>query len=763
MKRNNLRYFSIILLFVPLLVFGQKSGTESLYPEIDNKKSQTFFPTGVKLVPDNNHVVDYLIKRLGFTSEHEINSLEYIEMIESPGGYHFVYIQSHYGVPLYGSQIKVNLDKKGNVRSLIDNSYRINTKLDFRFPEKLITDVYLNRVKLLDSLKWENVFFKNKEKFEPAVQLVIFESDHSYYEVVLDCRGEQLYYQDLNRYFQTQDSTVIAKVFLPDPLTTAEVVYGAPYVDGGDDDIPELNAELVDVFITVDYTTDTFFLKGPWVEIREFSNPLIPPAYSLTPDFNYTRADNGFEDVNCYYHLHEYQLYIQSLGFMNICNYSIGVDAHALNGADNSMYQTNKLYFGEGCVDDAEDADVIIHEYGHAIASSAAPGTWVGTERKALEEGLGDYFAVSYGRAINSFNWADMFSWDGHNLPDCWAGRTAATTKTYPDNMGNGIHADGEIWSSTIMQIWETLGQNTTDQIMLQSLYSYASNITYTDAAYMFLDADSMLNAGANYYAIYYWFQERGILPALTSLASFNAVQDAACGDSCNATAMARGFGGIEPYTYAWKDTLGASIGINIDSASGLCVGQRYVVTVTDSVGSVVIDTTDFIGYSTDSLAVSIVTSPDSGSGEGTARVKTGGTGTPTYNYIWDDPSSQTSALAVNLGSGNYTVTVTDALGCEAVGATSVALLVSNGELLHSTKHIRIYPNPTSGDIFIELNQTSKLNSVEVYNILGEQMTGLHVMNNALNVGILRDGYYLIIIKLDSGVIFKRPIVLISD
>ena len=46
-------------------------------------------------------------------------------------------------------------------------------------------------------------------------------------------------------------------------------------------------------------------------------------------------------------------------------NYAIDVDCHGFNGGDNSAFNpgTNppSIVFGQGGVDDAEDADVIIH------------------------------------------------------------------------------------------------------------------------------------------------------------------------------------------------------------------------------------------------------------------------------------------------------------------------------------------------------------------------------------------------------------------
>jgi len=89
-----------------------------------------------------------------------------------------------------------------------------------------------------------------------------------------------------------------------------------------------------------------------------------------------------------------------------------------LDGDDNSYYSNGRLVFGEGGVDDAEDADVVLHELGHGLHDWLTNGSL--SQVQGLSEGCGDYWAQSYSRSLGqwplsapAYNW--MFSWDGHN------------------------------------------------------------------------------------------------------------------------------------------------------------------------------------------------------------------------------------------------------------------------------------------------------------------------------------------------------------
>ncbi len=137
---------------------------------------------------------------------------------------------------------------------------------------------------------------------------------------------------------------------------------------------------------------------------------------------------------------------------------------------------------------------------------------------------------------------------------------------------------------------------------------------------------------------------------------------------------------GTGPYTYSWSPSGGTAA-----TATGLTAGT-YTVTVTGSGAS---------GTATQSFTISQPAAALSaasgggktdvscfGGGNGTATVSpTGGTGP--YSYSWA-PSGGTAATATGLAAGTYTVTVTDAKGCQttrsfAIGQPAAALSAATG------------------------------------------------------------------------------------
>ena len=278
-------------------------------------------------------------------------------------------------------------------------------------------------------------------------------------------------------------------VFDPDPLGAAHVAYGGQYVDGNDATNASLDAARK--FVTIpqlEFAGGVYRLKGTYVDIRDLETPSKGLFTQASPDFLFNRNQDGFEAVNAYWHLSNSLTYInETLGIPCISMYNGGIllyDPSGLDGDDNSYYSAGRLVFGEGCVDDAEDADVVLHELGHGIHDWITNGSL--SQVQGLSEGSGDYWAQSYSRSLNQWlpnepAYQYMFSWDGHNT--CWGGRTTNYSGNYPPSAGTPIHTAGQIWATALMKIYDLIGKEKTDRIFLEGLSMTTSSSNQQQAA----------------------------------------------------------------------------------------------------------------------------------------------------------------------------------------------------------------------------------------------------------------------------------------
>ncbi len=290
-------------------------------------------------------------------------------------------------------------------------------------------------------------------------------------------------------------------------------------------------------------------LSGPNVTIIDSEAPFTTRAEASQP-LLFDRSQPQFEEVSAYFQIDRSQRYLQSLGYVGprrIAGYAIPVDPHAVSGSDNSFYASGDvrgqgaLFFGDGGVDDAEDPDIMLHEFGHAIHDSIAPDAFNGSsasEPRAMAEGFGDYWAFSakYARAIASGR--DPYcigDWDAR----CWgddpdqkcsypAGsdclRRVDGSRTMADFLRideSGIeHRNGEIWSSALREILVAMtarygidaGRRAADTIVLEGLFGAPSNPTFASQARKLLAADAALNGGVNNDVICRAMTERAIL-----------------------------------------------------------------------------------------------------------------------------------------------------------------------------------------------------------------------------------------------------------
>lgn len=164
--------------------------------------------------------------------------------------------------------------------------------------------------------------------------------------------------------------------------------------------------------------------------------PYDPPAEATPDAFQYTRSNDHFEAVMAYYHIDRSQRYVQQLDLGTaVLAAPIRVNPHGFGQQDNSQFYPSQkaIVFGDGGVDDAEDATVIWHEYMHALLEDAAPGLLGDNEGRALHEGWADYWAASYVRGLveaglmRRADWDFVFRWDSGD-GTIWEGRHIASS-----------------------------------------------------------------------------------------------------------------------------------------------------------------------------------------------------------------------------------------------------------------------------------------------------------------------------------------------
>ncbi len=310
-------------------------------------------------------------------------------------------------------------------------------------------------------------------------------------------------------------TTGSGRVFFPNPVASLQ---DQTLTDQKDADYAALQPAYR--VVTLTNLDGSGYLRGDWANVTsETGNP----AYSPTNSFMYNRHDDEFEQVMAYYWVTEAQKYIQRLGFgstlrpINKESQNIRIDQY---GIDNS-YSWDKhdvLRFGKGGVDDAEDAEVILHEYGHAMMDSMMVPFGYGTtvEAGSIGEGFGDYWAVTVSNVTAPTpDPACVADWDSvsytSGTPHCL--RRVDRDLHYPQDLNGAVHHDGQIWSRALWDIRNALPTNVADTLILEGMFDFAPDTTMPAAAQATVAAANKLYGKAVAKTVLAAFQARGILP----------------------------------------------------------------------------------------------------------------------------------------------------------------------------------------------------------------------------------------------------------
>lgn len=376
------------------------------------------------------------------------------------------------------------------------------------------------------------------------------------FEVLVNAsNGAVVSRNDLLRHFQTGQ----AKLYRVNPVVQNR---GDRHLwsDRGDHDTPLLRKLRRRVKLP-NLDDGQHCLRGRWVQALRGHNR----KNTCKPNLHWnkiTRSNGRFEALEVYFQINRSQRYIQSLGFSDSNPTSNGIadsvqravaDAYRI---DDSAYSplTQTITYGSGGVDDAEDGDVITHEYGHAMQDSESPAFGNSSRYGAVTvaEGSSDYWAaVMSSRTPHTANEDDVciFDWDATTYGKLFprvppersgrrCGRRADVKMTvnqakarcphtlfgsrYPPDP----HCVGQVWSSALWDIRRALlsrdraGGRKMDQIYLASQFLYTERETLAGAGNALLCADEDLHPkgrpgdchGEQYPVIHGELSRRGIL-----------------------------------------------------------------------------------------------------------------------------------------------------------------------------------------------------------------------------------------------------------
>ena len=426
-------------------------------------------------------------------------------------GRHVRFHQYHNGIEVYGAAISIHTNHSGQIRVIHSNYFpqiNISTAASFS-PDQAIS------IAIADA----GVFEVRKP---PRANLVIFPSrdvgqigDYAdayrlAYRVILHSRqplasweyiinantGEPLHRRNLLRYADGR-----GRVFNPNPVVALK-----DYTLMDQDDTADAIPEEAYTDVILPELDGSGFLNGPYVSTRLTENRANEPTLM----FNYLRDDPRFEEVMVYYHVDTVARYLKGLGFDFVDNWQLPANVHVgMTRAGFYDDSDGSIGFGDAGADVAEDAEVIVHEYGHAILDRQVPDIYKG-EGGAIHEGFSDFLAASFFSAVSDgFSDTIVFEWAGSEDPEV-ATRPVNGNKRYPEDIEGNPHADGQIWSAALWKIFEAIGRDASIRLVVESHFFLSPDAELVDGASAILIADQELNGGANFDLILGIMENRG-------------------------------------------------------------------------------------------------------------------------------------------------------------------------------------------------------------------------------------------------------------
>jgi len=460
--------------------------------------------------------------------------LEHVATLESRGARHVRFQETEDGIPIFGAQVVVNISKDTDEVGLVSDERQPATVASSvrSIEEDEALNIALDAAdieELRDTPESEAVYYPIDGELYLAWQVILpaIEPLGDWLVIVLAEDGDVAQVSNI----ASLDS---GRVFDPNPVAT-----------GGPQGVQHCDTTAAESIVDDEYVTRTLLginsgedqLRGEYVDLTA---PGIVGGYksagqasSASNNYVYDCNDDRFEEVMVYYHIDATQRAFQALGFTGVSAIlDEPIPAHAHYYVDcNAFYSTVDagLHFGD-CGspghDTAEDADVIIHEYGHAMHDDQVPGWGIGTaleveEARGIGEGFSDFLAAVMTGSPCIGDWANFgqLSCGGSTgLRTVDNNLNYSSFESCPDNPDGSEeeHCTGEIWAGALWALAEALGGDDDARdlaltLVVDSHFYLSPQATFDDGVCAIFAADDDLFDGSHGSVIANVFSNRGI------------------------------------------------------------------------------------------------------------------------------------------------------------------------------------------------------------------------------------------------------------
>jgi hypothetical protein len=451
----------------------------------------------------------------GLGMPFDLASLRLLTIRHGLDSSHVLYQQTYAGLRVMGAYVGVHFDRTGQVQ-VLQNGYVPGLDVD-------VTVATVSASKAVELARQAIEFVQPRGK-SPEPELVILPQlgggrliwqvtllaaePQGDWEVLIDAVTTEV----IKRYNRL--TLARAQVFAPNPAQQSGRTAG----DG------RAWTELQTV--ELEGLDGSGWLRGEYVDVTFPVGHLAATAHAPDGNFVYLPNDPRFEEVMVYYHIDSTQRYIQSLGYSDRNSPANGIRDRVTYASphwfaeDQSFYSISDdaLHFGDGGIQDAEDADVIVHEYAHALHHDQL-ACWGGGQMEAIGEGFGDYLAASRFASVGT-DPACIAEWDsqGYAATSASCLRRVDRHPQNPVDIEGDAHADGAVWSGVLWSLRSEIGPRLADTLALETNFYLPCGATLEDAGRALLDADRNLTSGRHAEAIENILATHGLRPLLPPL-----------------------------------------------------------------------------------------------------------------------------------------------------------------------------------------------------------------------------------------------------